>query len=71
MLTIEEATTKIKADMAYVPPEGRTTRLLVWLDSYGVALYSALRALPADEQTAIGLDGIRVVDTVCPGTVTL
>jgi len=71
MLTIEEATTKIKADMAYVPPEGRTTRLLAWLDAYGVALYSALRALPASEQTDIGLDGIRVVDTVCPGTVTL
>lgn len=66
-LTIEQAVQKIREDMSFAAPEVRTPRLLSWLESYGMPLYRALRALPAEEQTDIGLDGVRPRDGIEKG----
>jgi hypothetical protein len=53
-----DALNLVRRSCLYWAPETRAAKLLDYLRAYGRPLYDALRALPADEREATGVDQI-------------
>ncbi len=53
---LSAAAESIRRSMAYWPPEFRVSKLLGYLDAHGAPLADILRAWPAEDREACGID---------------